>query len=221
MKDLKADRAKFLVQRLVSEGEHENQDFKYTVNDPRKIARSVSAFANHTGGRLLIGVNDNGVPRGVRSEEDIYVVESAARIYCDPPCEPTFTAYRVEGGATVIRADIKAAETRPVVVLEADGQRRAYFRVNDENIVAHPLMVKAWKASADPDRSIVFDLSSDRASILETLSDGPVSPEDLTMRVGISSRQLETVLIDLLAMKLIEFRFIGRRFHLAISADKQ
>ena len=52
------------LQRLISEGEHQQQDFKYRVSDARKLARSVSAFANTDGGRLLIGVRDDGhIPR--------------------------------------------------------------------------------------------------------------------------------------------------------------
>ncbi|MDE6832131.1 MAG: ATP-binding protein, partial [Muribaculaceae bacterium] len=72
------------MQRLIDEGEHEQQDFKYLISDARKIARSISAFANHSGGRLLIGVKDNGTIAGVRSEEDIYMIEQAADLYCSP-----------------------------------------------------------------------------------------------------------------------------------------
>ena len=48
------------IKSLISEGENLYQDFKYTINDSRKIAKSLSAFANTKGGRLLIGVKDNG-----------------------------------------------------------------------------------------------------------------------------------------------------------------
>ena len=49
------------VMRLISAGEHQQQDFKYKITDAMKLARSVSAFANTEGGRLLIGVRDDGV----------------------------------------------------------------------------------------------------------------------------------------------------------------
>ena len=39
--------------RLSREGEHQQQDFKYRVADACKLAKSVSAFANTDGGRLL------------------------------------------------------------------------------------------------------------------------------------------------------------------------
>ena len=50
-KDIKAIRGKYYIQRLIDEGEHEQQDFKFQISDVHKIAHSVSAFANNRGGR--------------------------------------------------------------------------------------------------------------------------------------------------------------------------
>ena len=47
---------KVYLQQLIAEGEHQQQDFKFEISDARKIARSLSAFSNTDGGRLLIGV---------------------------------------------------------------------------------------------------------------------------------------------------------------------
>ena len=68
------------IQQLVAQGEHVQQDFKFAITDARKIARSISAFANTEGGRLLVGVKDNGKIAGVRSEEEIYMIEAAENL---------------------------------------------------------------------------------------------------------------------------------------------
>ncbi|MDE7407763.1 MAG: ATP-binding protein, partial [Muribaculaceae bacterium] len=112
MKDLRPVRGKYYIHKLIDQGEHENQDFKYMISDARKIARSLSAFANHSGGRLLIGVKDNGTVAGVRNEEDVYMIETAAAIYCDPPQDVTFTAYKVDDSAVVVVAEIAPAATK-------------------------------------------------------------------------------------------------------------
>lgn len=65
------------LQKLILQGEHQTQDLKYCISDSKKIARSLVAFANSDGGRLLIGVKDNGNIAGVRSEEEYYMVESS------------------------------------------------------------------------------------------------------------------------------------------------
>ena len=69
-----------MLHHLIAQGEHQQQDFKYEISDARKIARTLSAFANTEGGRLLIGVKDNGKIAGVRSDEEIYMGEAAAAI---------------------------------------------------------------------------------------------------------------------------------------------
>ena len=66
------------IRSLINEGEHQQQDFKYRVSDAMKLAKSVSAFANTDGGRLLIGVRDDGHMSGVRDEEEIYMMHQAA-----------------------------------------------------------------------------------------------------------------------------------------------
>lgn len=99
MKDIKAVKGKYYINRLISEGEHEHQDFKFAITDAAKIAHSISAFANNDGGRLLVGVKDNGNIAGIRSEEDIFVIEQAASMYCHPPQQIDITAFVCEGGA--------------------------------------------------------------------------------------------------------------------------
>ena len=64
------------IHSLIAQGEHVEQDFKFEISDARKIARTLSAFANTQGGRLLIGVKDNGRIAGVRSEEEMYMIEA-------------------------------------------------------------------------------------------------------------------------------------------------
>jgi len=93
------------IQDLIGEGEHENQDFKFEISDAMKIARTISAFANHSGGRLLIGVKDNGKISGIKSDEEIYMIDQAASMYCRPPQAVKCQVYRVEG-KSVLKADI-------------------------------------------------------------------------------------------------------------------
>ena len=80
---------KAFLLRLIREDEHQRQDFKYRVADACKLAKSVSAFANTDGGRLLIGVRDDGNLSGVRSEEEIFMMHQAAYRYCKP--EPSIS----------------------------------------------------------------------------------------------------------------------------------
>lgn len=209
MKDLKAIRGASLLREWMAEGEHEHQDFKFTISDARKIARSVSAFANNGGGRLLIGVKDNGVIAGVRDEEDIYVVEQAAERYCVPPQMPAFMAYRVEDNIRVIVAEISPAACRPVYVAEEGGARKAYYRVADENIAAHPLMVRAWEL----DDSTAPALTQRHYELAALYSGGvAMSERRAALALHISLTEAEDIIVRLAAARLIGFTFDGTRF---------
>ncbi|MDE5673704.1 MAG: ATP-binding protein, partial [Duncaniella sp.] len=199
MKDLKGIRGKYYIASLIEEGEHEHQDFKFAISDARKIARSISAFANNDGGRLLVGVKDNGVIAGVRNEEDIYVIEQAAEMYCRPAQGIRVTAFRTEGDKTVLRIEIDRSTVRPVVVLEADGSRRAYYRVKDENILAPELMVRAWMASATSE-GCVISFSTAEKSLVDMLDKGPVAVEDFMLSAHVSRATAEDTVIRLHSM---------------------
>ena len=137
-----------MLHRLIAQGEHQQQDFKYEISDARKIARTLSAFANTDGGRLLIGVKDNGKIAGVRSDEEIYKVEAAASRYCVPPVQCHMSIHRVEGHNVVI-AEVSPAEHRPVRAQLDDGKLCAFVRIADENIVATPVQMALWREAND------------------------------------------------------------------------
>ena len=104
------------LKTLISEGEHQQQDFKYRVSDALKLAKSVSAFANTDGGRLLIGVRDDGNMSGVRDEEEIYMMHQAAYRYCHPEASIKFDTYHVDG-RTIVVATVPPSDRRPICVL--------------------------------------------------------------------------------------------------------
>ena len=100
------------IEALIEQGEHQQLDFKFEVSDSKKIARTLSAFANTDGGRLLIGVKDNGNISGVRSEEEYYMIEAASKMYTRP--EVPFEATRWEvNGKTVLEVYIAPSPDKP------------------------------------------------------------------------------------------------------------
>lgn len=216
MKDLKAVRGNRIVREMVAQGEHEKQDFKFSISDARKIARSLSAFANNGGGRLLIGVKDNGTIAGVRNEEDIFVVEQAAERYCRPAQHVDFKAYLVDGTMCVIVAEIEAAVDRPVYVVEGDGSLKAYYRVADENIAAHPLMVRAWELRSSP-VSMAFALDGKHTLLLDFVARrGKIADaREAAIALHISQAQADAIIADLASMDLLEFVYVNGSFAIA------
>jgi len=132
------------LKKLISEGENQKVDFKYCINDCKKIAKTLSAFANTEGGILLLGVRDNGSIAGVNSEEEYYMIDSAANLFCRPEV-PVIIRQHYVNGKTVIEVEVKKGENRPYMAKGEDGRWKAYFRNNDQNLVANRVLLKLWK----------------------------------------------------------------------------
>src|SRR5688500_8011815 len=100
------------LKNLIAEGEGQQLDFKYHISSASKIAKSLVAFANTDGGRLLIGVKDNGKIIGIESEEEIYMIELAAESYCDPPVTIEITDWKSDG-KTVLEVYVPPSKEKP------------------------------------------------------------------------------------------------------------
>ena len=216
MKNIKAVRGTSLIHSWIEEGEHEHQDFKYAISDACKIARSISAFANNSGGRLLIGVKDNGVVAGVPNDEDIYMVELAACRYCSPSVPIDFKAYKVDGNLVVIVATVEAAARPPVTVKEGKGVYRAYYRVADSNICASDLMVKAWRR-----RSACLRLLSVHADVAQFVGQAgkSVDARSVALNLHISEAAAEEALADLVAVGSLKFVYYNGAFRIAVNGE--
>lgn len=218
VKNLRPTRGRALLEEMIAEGEHERQDFKYTISDARKIARSLSAFSNHLGGRLLIGVKDSGQVAGVRSEEDVYMIETAAQVYCRPEVPVEFKALKGgdDGCAVVVVVTVPPRRGQPVCVREADGSLRAYVRCADENIAAPPLLVRAWRRQTDRDGGLL-SLGGAATAVMDAVdlagAEG-VTPAQLYRRLQLSSAAIDDAVVALVAVNTLEFRHLGGEFRL-------
>lgn len=194
---------------LISEGEHQQQDFKYRVDDARKLARSVSAFANTDGGRLLIGVRDDGHIAGVRSEGEIYVMHQAAYKYCQPEASIRFDTYHADGKAVVI-ATVPPSDKRPVCAPDEDGQMRAYIRIKDENIVASPVLYTLLKESQKLQGALItYD---DDIRRLLGLMEGRLTLGQIIRLSRLPRHKVITLLAHLIRFGTVQWNYVDQEF---------
>ncbi len=200
------------IEALIAEGEHEQQDFKYQITDARKIARSISAFANHSGGRLLVGVKDNGKIVGVSDEEEIYMIDQAATMYCRPEQPVECRIYNV-AGKNVLKVDIAEAADKPVKAPDENGQWRAYYRVADENILASATHVRVMQLQhhddvGDEPPVVAY---SEREQILLDYLDGHggITLNGYMRLAHISRDAAQQSVIDLCRLGVVSLEYMG------------
>ena len=95
--NLRESESSSYIKNLIKSGENQQLDFKFEISDSRKIARTLVAFSNTDGGTLLIGVKDNGRISGIRSDEEFFMVQAAAGMYCRPEINFESKRWVVEG----------------------------------------------------------------------------------------------------------------------------
>jgi predicted HTH transcriptional regulator len=192
------------IKKLIAQGEHQQQDFKFEISDSKKIARSLAAFSNTDGGRLLVGVKDNGAIAGVRSEEEFYMVEAAAEMYCKPPVRFKMKEWVVDG-KTILEIDIpKNSSQRPFSAPDKEGKWKAYIRVNDQNLLANTVLLKVWRMSRRS-KGITIRYTDKEKILLDYLDKNEaVSISRFRKIAGISRQVAEKVLVDLITLKIID-----------------
>ena len=204
------------IQKLIEEGEHQQLDFKFEISDSKRIARSLAAFANTDGGRLLVGVKDNGAIAGVRSDEEIHMIQAAAEMYCQP--EVSFTTEEWEiNGKTVLEVIIPKDKKEKHRAPDNQGKYKIFVRVKDENLVADPILLKVWKyqknakftkvSFTEPEMSLLGYLSEHHSITLD---------EFLELTPIINKKRAETILINFILIVTIQMEMTsqGTFFHL-------
>lgn len=202
---------------LIREGEHQQQDFKYRVADACKLAKSVSAFANTDGGRLLIGVRDDGHLSGVRSEEEIYMMHQAAYKYCKPEASIKFDTYHVDG-RTIVVATVPPSERKPVCAINEAGEERAYIRIADENIVASPVHLAIWREQQAENGAMMTYTDTVRKLLSAMTTDQPQSftLNQIVHRSRISRFKVVRLLARLIRFGVVRCEHRDQQFYFSI-----
>ena len=202
------------LQSLIKEGEHQQQDFKYRVSDAMKLAKSVSAVANTDGGRLLIGVRDDGHMSGVRDEEEIYMMHQAAYRYCRPQASIKFDTYHIEG-RTVVIATVPPSDRRPVCAIDEEGRQRAYIRIADENIVASPVHLAIWRESQAP-QGAIMTYTDTVSKLINTLQGRHLTLNQLVRYADIPRHKVITILARLIRFHVVQWHYTEQQFQFRI-----
>jgi predicted HTH transcriptional regulator len=207
------------LKKLIAEGENQQLDFKYCVSDSRKIARTLSAFANSDGGRLLIGVRDNGSIAGIRSDEEIYMVDTAAHLFCRP--EITYTIKQhVTGGKTIVEVVVIKGNKRPYQAKDENGKWLSYFRHKDQNLVANRVLLQVWRKE-EKKSGVLVKFGKAENSLMDYLGkNGSITLSKFRKITRISSYKAESILANLILFKVLIMNASEKGFSYELNPDE-
>ena len=165
------------VKLLAAKGEGQRIEFKKKATFPEKIVRELIAFANTSGGDLLIGVDDDGTVSGQRFiEEEVFVMEKAIKELIFPPLEYELFSLKLNEKKGVAVFKVGYSPNRPHYLKEKD-RKQAFIRVADRSVQASREVWEILKRGKNP-RDMVFTYGRKEEILMKALGES----EKITLR---------------------------------------
>jgi len=190
------------LRNLLENGEDDRLDYKQSISSAGKIAKTFSAFSNHKGGRLLVGVRDNRSISGIRSEDEKYMLDLAAKFHCKPPIDLEITEWQV-GDKIILECKVEEAEDKPIYAKGDDGKWWAYVRVNDKSLLASKVVVDVMRRQGS-DRGTMIQFTSKEKALLDYLSKNErITLQEYRKMINISKWRASKILVNLISAGVI------------------
>ncbi len=121
---------------LISNGESSGIEFKLDRVRPAQLAKEIVAFANFRGGRVLLGVGDNGTVVGVkRNNLEQWLMDTVFGRYVHPMIVPFYEEVPIDGQRQVAVVEVSQGISKPYVVREQN-REKFYVRIGSKSRLA-------------------------------------------------------------------------------------
>jgi len=186
----------------IAEGEHSQQDFKETISSSQKIAKTISAFANTKGGRIIVGVRDNRSVRGVKAEEEMHMLDAAAGFFCKQTVALHYELVAI-GAKQILIAHVPEVANKPIYALGDDQKWWAHIRVDDKSLLASKMVIDVIRHEQKGENNHI-PLSSKEQGLLKYLNEF----DKITLKVycklmNISPWRARKILVKLVSAGII------------------
>lgn len=200
------------IDNLIRAGESNHLDFKYHVADTKKIAKTLVAFANTGGGKLLLGVKDNGKVIGVESEEERYMIETAADMFCKPVVDYRIAEWEYDD-KTVIEVDIPLSRDMPHYAKNEEDKWIVYVRVNDKNKYANKVVIEFLRRKHQDINTFIHYTRKENLLLDFLNSHQRITFKKFLHIAKINSRQAEKILINLASVGVLQINHNEKHFY--------
>jgi predicted HTH transcriptional regulator len=191
------------IKKLIFDGESVTLDFKKTITSCEKIAKTLVAFANNKGGRLLVGVADNGTITGVKSEdEEKYMLNKAAHNYCKPALELIYEEVYIDDKVVLV-AEVRESDLKPHYSLSDDKKWWVYIRVKDKSLLASKIVMEVLRRSNE-EKGVLIEYSSKEKVILEYLENHKsITSNEYSKLSKLPRKRAQRILVNLVLSGII------------------
>ena len=125
--------------REIQKGESKTLEFKQQLPKGQQIAKTLIAFANSSGGKLIVGVSDDRQLVGIR--EDIFDLQDKITSMIYELCSPQLAAQiYIENiaGVELLVVEVARGSLFPYYLKSVGREQGTYIRLGASNRVASP-----------------------------------------------------------------------------------
>jgi ATP-dependent DNA helicase RecG len=121
---------------IIANGENSGVEFKRDDLRPEQIAKEIVALANLKGGRILLGVEDDGAISGIKRENlEEWIMDTVFARYVHPLILPFYEEIKIEENVKVAVITIEPCSEKPYV-LRNNGREDIYIRLGSTSRMA-------------------------------------------------------------------------------------
>lgn len=208
------------LRRLVRRGEGQFLEFKRTIPSTRKIAREIAAFANTSGGTLLVGVDDDTTIVGVEGyHEEEYLLKEAATQLCLPAVDIKIEVVPISH-RDVLVVYVHESEEKPVYLKDKKG-RQVYIREADKAVTASREMVEIMKNQSS-EEGVTFEYGPNEQRLFQYLNEYErISVREYSNLINVNSYRASQILINLVSAGILSLLTKGSNEFYTFSPDTQ
>ena len=134
------------------ENESSTLEFKRILQKNDQMIKTIVAFCNHKGGRLIIGIENDGTIVGLPEDlitETIEYLDKSIYEACTPPIIPAVSAQRI-GEKIVLVVQVSAGMNKPYYIKSLGLEKGTYIRLGRSTMRANADIIQElqWQKQA-------------------------------------------------------------------------
>jgi predicted HTH transcriptional regulator len=188
--------------QIISGGESDTLDYKKEITSAIKIAKTMVSFANHKGGRLLVGVRDDKTISGIQSAEENYMLDLAANFYCKPAIAIEIVEWNYKG-KIVLEVKVPNGNDKPYYAKGDDEKWWVYIRVKDKSLLASKVTVDVLKKSTSNENTLVNFTSKEKALLDYFNANNRITIKEYCKLINISRWRATKTIVNLVLVGVI------------------
>ena len=193
------------LKKLCAQGENQFVEFKQYASEPNQVTEEVSGFLNSSGGKLLIGVSDDGTVSGLKyAEDDLNFISEYIKKNIKPAPRLQYDTIPVSSKRAVIIIEIPEGSRKPYRAFDPEsGSSKIFYRVDDECIKASRELRSILKESVRKQGQTIVYSDIEAAVIKEIDKAGRLSKLEIQEKTKYNSRKVSDCLIRLVTSKVL------------------